>query len=413
MPDPTRFIPDGSCTLSKRPAAFPSGVWDEARAQVGPWVCGQEKKYLDLVCALGALTVGNHDLVVSAVRQQMVDGAIFSLPHRLEGHVAERLCGVIPCAEQVKFVKTGSESTSAAVRISRIATGRQRVAVLKGHYHGWHDWTGITAKKAPGIPGFMYEGVASYLNAEHLLDLRPSVWGVLAAVIVEPERVEAEREGFLAALVDQARANGTIVIFDEMLSGGRLRVGGAQELYGVTPDLATFGKAFGGGLPLAFVCGRRDLMQHAWPVSGTFSGDALALAACDAMLDLYTCGERFHGRTLIGHLWATGLILKSFFDGQRGGRLGLEVHGLAPRFWLSFAPEVDRRLVMSIFVQQMAQRGVLCHQAVTFANGALSPLDMSEIVVAMNESWQVILHGLANQNMASLLIGEPYQDSVR
>lgn len=411
MTDPTRFVPDGSCTLSKRREAFPSGVWRPAFGGSGPYVLSsltdRPAKYLDLVCALGALTVGhNHPHVVEAVCQQMRAGAIFSLPHVLEGHVAERLCSVIPCAEQVKFVKTGSESTAAAIRIARAATGRSEVWGLKGHYHGWHDWWAQTSEKHPGVEEdgqvFAFEDLAALLLAAEPQRLADASAYRPAAIIVEPERLEMADGGGLQLLVDTARRIGTVVIFDEMLSGGRLRVGGAQELYGVEPDLACFGKAFGGGLPLAFVCGRRELMQHAWPVSGTFSGDALALAACDAMLDLY---ER---EDVIGKLWSVGTALYQSiaYFGHGHPRLGLRLHGRPPRFWLTFGAHVDRRQFMSVVVQQAAQRGVLMHQAVIFASAAMDPEQTKTALTA-------VTIGLEAATAGGPLVGEPYKDSAR
>lgn len=410
----SRYIPTGSFTLSKRPAAFPSYVWHAADRQVDGTIHTIDgTRYIDLMCALGALVVGNHPLVVEAVTRQMRDGAIFSLPSELEAEVAQRLCAIIPCADQVKVVKTGSEATAAAVRIARAATGRERVLAIKSHYHGWHDWWAVNADKHPGVPEFMRDGVRAFSSVAALLDCgEGDEWferDSIAAIIVEPERVEQETPGALSLLSKLCANYGIVLIFDEMLSGGRLALAGAQEYYGVTPDLATYGKAFGGGLPFAFVCGRRDLMDHAWPISGTFSGDALGLAACNAMLNVYA-NERIidilwsYGERVIDTLTTPGLI----------SRLGLRIRNTAPRFWFEFRPEIDRRLAMSVFVQFCASRGVLVHPAVVFMSAALSPQEVKHVATVMAQALEYVADGLdAGDLRERRLAGELYEDSVR
>lgn len=409
-------IPDGSFTLSKRPAAFPSGVWDYAIGGQGPYVTtASGRQYLDCMCALGALTVGHaHPKIVEAVSAQMARGSIFSLPSCLEERVAGRLCDVIPCAERVRVVKTGSEACSAAVRIARVATGRDVVLTTTTSYHGWHDGFAATKPRHPGVPDmleeltltFGYNSIEGFKAAieesVHLSDALP------AAVILEPVQGEPPVDGFLEKLVAIARDKGIVVVFDEMLCGGRLRVGGAQEFYNVTPDLATFGKAFGGGLPFAFVCGKADLMQHAWPVSGTYSGDALALAAADAMLDLY------QEEGIIDALWANGHALLS---GLRSivppGGPTIVFHGHDPRFWFTFGGPVDERLAKSVFVQKCASGGVLVHPAVVFASAAMSARQVMLAADVMASALADVLSAIDHGSLAAELVGEPYQDSVR
>lgn len=405
-------IPDESCTLSKRRRAFPDGVWGRVRRGAGGWLELEDGRvYWDWLCALGALTVGHaHPHVVEAVTKQMAAGAIFSLPSVLEEQVAERLCDVIPCAEQVKFVKTGSEACSAAVRIARLATGRDLIATTSSSYHGWHDAMIAAKDRHPGVPlafeetigTFSYNDMDSLRNGFDATDV--------AAVILEPVQGDEPRDEFLQHVIEWAHEGGAVVIFDEMLSGGRLAVGGAQEHYSVTPDLATFGKAFGGGLPLAFVCGKADLMKHAWPVSGTFSGDALALAACNAMLDLY------RDEKVVEKLWINGAGPFAMFVKLAYESGVMTVKGHPPRWWLEFAPSVDRRLFMSVFAQQCADEGVLVHPAVFFASAALSPSAVNFSMDVMKEAWTYALDGLScgdPDGLKARLSGQQYEDSVR
>lgn len=409
-------IPERSFTLSKRPAAFPSGVWSEAVRGQGPYLYTRSgQKYLDWMCALGALTVGHaHIAVVSAVCRQMRQGAIFSLPSDLEERLAKRLCQVIPCAEQVRVVKTGSEACSAAVRIARLKTGRDVFVTDSTSYHGWHD--GMIAAKArhPGVPAAVAEAVRVFQHDDleslkHVLYRAPG--NMPAAVMLEPIQGTEPAGGhtaYLTRVKEIAHEAGALVIFDEMLSGGRLRLGGAQAMTGVVPDLATFGKALGGGLPLAFVCGRRDLMAHAWPVSGTFSGDTLALAACDAMLNLY------RDENVIVRLWEAGRSLMSALEETAAAlSLPFRLQGQPPRFWWDYGPGIDRRLAQSVFVQQCARQGVLVHPAVVFASAAMDGAALSESVGAMCNALKVVAFAVKNGTLADAVVGHPYEDSVR
>lgn len=409
--DPTQFIPDGSFTLSKRPAAFPTGVWGHALDGHGPYVRTATKTYLDCMCALGALTVGHsHPHIVDAVTRQLIRGTIYSLPSKLEMVVSERLCGVagvIPCAAQVRVVKTGSEACSAAVRIARMATGRSLVVTNPTSYHGWHDELMAAKPSHPGVVGDHAIRTLDFYNKSHRLEDVVATDGV-AAVIFEPVQGEPPADGFLQQVVDVCRRHGTVVIFDEMLCGGRLALGGAQEYYGVIPDLATFGKALGGGLPFAFVCGRRDLMKHAWPISGTFSGDALALAAANAMLDIYD------EEPVITKLWRYGAALKNaIMRGAEGTGVTVVLCGHDPRFWLEFGPSVDKRLALSVFSQQCAARGVLVHPAVIFANAAMIDEEVARCADAMEYAMRMVCTGIAENRLPKLLDGEQYADSVR
>jgi glutamate-1-semialdehyde aminotransferase len=401
------YIPEGSFTLSKRPDAFPSqGSPRFAARGQGPYVIDDKGvSYLDWICGLGALTVGHtHPHVIDAVIKQVRDGAIYSLPSVLEGQVAERLCGLIPCAEQVKVVKTGSEACAAAVRIARAATGREKIVKFKDHYHGWHDWTMVTSAKHPGVPDSLLSGI---LEIHKDFDFDEAA-GLPAAFICEPERLLLN--GFdLPRLMDVAREHGVLIIFDETLSGGRLRLGGAQEMIGLYPDLAVFGKAFGGGYPFAFVCGKREYMQHAWPVSGTFSGDAIGLTAANAMLDVFE--EPNHnglGASVIDTMWSVGQRLWEALETKaKAVGLPLNLGGNYPRFWIKdFGPDIDRRQAMSVFVQICAAWGVLVHQAVIFASAAMTEPQIERSIDAMTHAVNEIHHHV-------MLRGEPYKDSVR
>lgn len=401
-----RYVVDTSCTRSKRVAAWPSGVGGYAVRGEGPYLIMEDgRRMLDWLGSLGATPLGyGHPRIVEAVTQQVRDGAVFSCPHVLEGAVAEQLAAVIPCAEQFKFFRTGSESTSAAVAIARAATGRDLILADPRSYHGWHDGFRAMAPTHPGVPELMEDLLRGWPENDDLsigwAGLTPSgAWEDVAAVIIEPPRFRrVDREWFLR-IHETARVHGALVIHDNMIWGGRHALAGADEYYSVTPDLGCFGKAFGAGFSLAFVCGRSDLMRHSWVASGTFSGSAIELAACEAMLQVY------RDEDVIAKLWANGqAVINAIDTAARRYRVDVEVVGYAPHFTLRFAENHKHK--MSVFCQRMAARNILWHPAVTNTSAAMGPAEILSTQRAITESFAEMAAGYA-------LVGETYSDSVR
>lgn len=283
-------IPLGSQTFSKSKTQYPYGVSpyfaDHAQGCRLWDIDGNE--YIDCVMSLAAVTLGYNDPDVNAaVRAQLDQGSIFSLPAKIETEVAERLCAMVPCAEQVRFGKNGSDATAGAIRLARAYTGRDHVLVCG--YHGWQDWYIGSTARHKGVPqavralthSFPYNDLAA-LDA--LLD---AYAGQIAAVILEPMNVVEPASGFLAGVRERCTRHGAVLIFDETITGFRFANGGAQESFGVTPDLATFGKGLANGFPLSALAGRHELMREMEEIffSFTFGGETLSLAAARATLD--------------------------------------------------------------------------------------------------------------------------------
>lgn len=285
-----KVIPLGSQTFSKSRTQYPYGVspfFISRASGARVWdIDGNE--YIDFVSSLASITLGYQDPdVTSAVRAQLdSSGVIFSLPHPLETEVAELICEMVPCAEMVRFGKNGSDATSGAVRLARAFTNRDRIAVCG--YHGWQDWyIGSTARNR-GVPqatrdlthNFTYNDLASL---QTILEQHQDEF---AAVILEPMNVTFPQEQFLANVKNLAHQHGALLVFDETITGFRYANGGAQEYFGVTPDLATFGKGLANGFPISAVAGRRDVMKLMEEIffSFTFGGEALSLAAAKATL---------------------------------------------------------------------------------------------------------------------------------
>ena len=279
-----KSIPVGSQTFSKSKTQYPLGISplyaDRAKGAEIWDVDGN--RYIDLVSALASVTLGYGDKgLEKAVKKQLKKGVSMSLPGILEAEVAELIVELVPSAEMVRFGKNGTDATSAAIRLARAYTGRDHIVVCG--YHGWQDWFIGSTTRNKGVPDsvsalthkFEYNNIASLKKV--LFEFE----GKIAAVIMEPMNVTYPESGFLESVQQEVSAAGAVLIFDETITGFRFGKGGAQELFGVTPDLSTFGKGMANGFPLSAVVGRRDIMMEMEQIffSGTFGGELLSLAS--------------------------------------------------------------------------------------------------------------------------------------
>ena len=317
-----RTIPLGTQTFSKSKTQYPHGVspYFILRGQgARVWdVDGNE--YSDFINSLAAVTLGYRDPDVDrAVAEMMHNGVVFSLPHPVEIEVAEELVKLIPSAEMVRFGKNGSDATAGAIRVARAFTGRDRVAVCG--YHGWQDWYVGSTARHKGVPEatralthtFRYNDIASL---DSILRAHP---GEFAAVILEPMNVEQPRDGFLGEVKQLTHRHGALLVFDEVVTGFRFHIGGAQSLFGVVPDLSTFGKGLANGYPVSAVVGRADVMREMEEVffSFTFGGETLSLAAALATL------RKLQREPVIDQLRRTGERVVSLVK-QQLAQFGLE-----------------------------------------------------------------------------------------
>lgn len=262
-------------------------------------------KYIDLVSSLASVTLGYQNPVVNAaVRKQLRKGTIFSLPGKLEYEVAEKIVDLVPSAESVRFGKNGTDATSASIRIARAFTGRKIVAVCG--YHGWQDWFIGSTSRNKGVPKEVSDLTKTFafndlLSLREIFALHP---GDVAAVILEPMNSTWPIEGFLTEVRRMCSENGSILIFDETITGFRFAKGGAQELFNVIPDLTTLGKGLANGFPLSAVVGKREIMAEMNEVffSGTFGGELLSLAAANEVLRIYQQEDIIAQLTVAGEL---------------------------------------------------------------------------------------------------------------
>jgi glutamate-1-semialdehyde 2,1-aminomutase len=255
-------------------------------------------KYIDLVNALAAVTLGYRDKQVEiAVKKQLKIGVSLSLPTKLEAEVSELITQIVPAAEMVRFSKNGSDATSAAIRLARSYTGRDHIIVCG--YHGWQDWYIGSTSRNSGVPNTVsaLTHTFEFNNIDSLKEKLTLLSEKVAAVILEPMSNTYPNIGFLESVKDLTHKAGAVLIFDEIITGFRFSRGGAQELFKVTPDLATFGKGIANGFPLAAVVGKKEIMLEMEKVfvSGTFGGELLSLAAAKVVLQKHinedVCGD--------------------------------------------------------------------------------------------------------------------------
>ncbi|HEY0901922.1 MAG TPA: aminotransferase class III-fold pyridoxal phosphate-dependent enzyme [Micavibrio sp.] len=393
-------IPTGSQTFSKSHLQYPQGhaplfvergqgsrVWD---------IDGNE--YIDMVNGLMAVTLGYNDADVNAaIIEQLSRGISFSLPTELEYELAQLLVDIIPCAEMVRFGKNGSDVTAAAIRLARAYTGRDKVITCG--YHGWQDWyIGATARHR-GVPDAVraLTHTVPYNDLEALEALLRTE--KYAAFILEPMNVTAPLPGYLEGVRALTEETGTVLVFDEIITGFHYALGGAQQYFGVTPDLSSFGKGMGNGMPIGAILGRRDIMKLQDDIffSGTFGGEALSLAASIAVI------KKMQREPVIEKLWSSGQRLADAVTdiiAQHGLSDVLSFKGLAPWKVAAFA---DRGPVSAMAIRTFIQKELIA-QGVLFLSShnvsyAFGDDDHEAVVAAYSKTLSALAHHLAQGDL--------------
>jgi len=336
--------------------------------------------YIDCTMALGSVALGYGEPRVSrAVVDAVAEGSVSALSSWREVELAERLHTLIPCAERVQLLKTGAEATSAAVRLARTYTGRDRV--IASGYFGWHDWAadkseGVTAAVRTDTSRVPFDDVAALEQAV------AEAGNGLAAIILEAVVERAASDEWLRRARELCDASGAALIFDEIKTGFRVSPGGYQERCGITPDLATFGKALANGFPLAAVVGHAALMDAAsrtW-ISSTLASESSALAAALAVLDWHEEAD------ICGTLAETGRELRATLDRaiEASGVTGVSTEGIDPMFLLRW----DDPARESYFVRAAARAGVIIKRgAYNFAAVAHDEDALREIEAAASDAF--------------------------
>lgn len=410
------LVPSLSQTFSKSPSQFVRGaapVFLERGRGARVWdVDGNE--YIDWAMGLAPVILGHAEPAVNdAVKAQIDRGTAFTLPHPLELEVAERLVERVPCAEMVRFGKNGSDATTAAVRAARAYTGRDVVACCG--YHGWHDWFIGTTTRARGVPAAVRELTHTFdyndlAGLEKILENHP---GRVAAVILEPTGVIDPLPGFLEGIRDRCRREGVVLIYDEVVTGFRMAPGGAQEYYGVCPDLCALGKGMANGFALSAVAGKREIMEVFDEIffSSTFGGETAGLAAARATLDFLAEHD------VVAHLWTQGAAL---LEGLRERILRRGAEGLVrcvghpPRHVMQFqGPEgIDPLVAKSFFQQECMVRGVLFTGGhnLCYRHG---PREIEQTLRVYDEVLGLFVEAAGDGTLADRLVGPPIQPVFR
>lgn len=381
-------IPGGASTGSKRTEALygPEGIGPThfVSARGCELVTTDGRELIDCTMALGAVAIGYAEpAITDAVVRAAAQGHVCGLSPEREVRLAEQLCEVIPCAEQVRFLKSGAEGVAAAVRIARTYTGRDHV--VGSGYFGWLDW----CSRGPGVPSSAHAELTpvAFDDLQALERAVADAGDRLAAVVIEPvvERLPSD------AWIRRARAlcdgAGAVLIFDEMKTGFRLRPGGYQEYAGIEPDLAVFGKALANGFPLSAVVGRADVMdaaRHTW-ISSTLASEGVSLAAAEAVLAWHERAE------VCEALWETGAEMRAIVRRalQASGTSGIEEDGLDPMWLLRFDDPGRETRFLELVVNEgvLLKRGAYNFAALAHDDDVLAQLEhaISSALVALRE----------------------------
>ncbi len=369
-----KLIPGGVQLLSRRPIRFACGVSPifAERAKGAYFWDIDGNKYLDMTMAVNTAILGYCDPDVDkAAIEQIKKSTIFSIIHPIEIELAEEIVKVVPCAEMVRFGKSGGEADAVAIRIARGFTGRDKV-VFCG-YHGWHDWYIAANLESPDIlnthllPNIPTTGVPKslkgtaipfeYNNLSSLKEVLEKNKKEVACIIMEACRTTLPQKGFLEGVKELAHRYGALLIFDEINTGFRLALGGAQEFYGITPDIAVFGKDIANGYPLTAVVGRRDVMQASKDmfISSTFWDDTSTMAAG------LVCIRKIKKEKVIEHIWKMGeYYVKGCKDIVQKLGIKAELKGLSCMTSIVFDYE-DKSFVNglnTLYCQELVKRGI-------------------------------------------------------
>lgn len=319
----------------------------------------EDRQYIDYVGSWGPMILGHaHPTVVQTVQQAALNGLSYGAPTAIETQMAEKICQLIPSIEMVRMVSSGTEATMSAIRLARGYTGRDKIVKFNGCYHGHADSLLVKAgsgvltlglPNSPGVPASLAEHtlVAEYNNLEQLQTIFQQYGKDIACIIVEPVAGNMNCvppvAGFLHGLRQLCDEYGSVLIFDEVMTGFRVALGGAQALYQVTPDLTTLGKVIGGGMPVGAFGGKREIMQHIAPLgsvyqAGTLSGNPLAMAAGLTTLELIADPSFFAALTV-----KTDNFVKDMVAQARAANidlLGVAVGGMFG-FFFTDAPRIE------------------------------------------------------------------------
>jgi len=406
-----RLMPGGVSSPVRAISPYP---FYAARAD-GPYIWDVDgNRFIDHCLAYGPMVLGHrHPAVMNAVVSQLQKGWLYGTPSELEVQMAQRISRLYPSMEMLRFVSTGTEATMAAIRVARGATGRNKIIKIEGGFHGAHDsvlikaGSGATTFGTPDSLGVPADSAKNTLQLPYndplaLEKVLRKFAGEVACLIMEPVLGNIGPvlpvDGYLQSVREIARDNDVLLIFDEVITGFRLALGGAQEYFGVVPDLTTLGKIIGGGFPIGAFGGRRDLISQVAPgggiyQAGTFNGSPISLAAGMATLDVM---ER---ENVLERLNATGdMMRKRLQEILEDLKLNYSVSGIASMFKVFFGPEprnymdalkCDKAGYLAFF-HRMLEKGVFLTPS-QYETDFISAAHSTEVIEATLEAFRTCL----------------------
>ncbi len=387
-----RFIPLAAQTFSKSSMNFVFGaspLFISRGKGAFTWDI-DNNKFIDYLLGLLPIILGHCDKDVDdAIKNQLKKGITFSLSNQLEFQLAKQLSTIIPCAENTRFAKNGSDVTTAAIRLARAVTGKERIATCG--YHGWHDWYIGTTTRNLGVPKSEMK-LTSKFNYNDISSLEKVLRkhkGEFAAVILEPFINVEPTNNFLSILRKICDDQNIILIFDEIVTGFRINLGGAQTYYNVIPDLACFGKAMGNGMPISALVGKKIYMDKIEDIffSGTFAGETLSLAAS------LTTIQKIIRKNVPKKINSTGKILKTEINKLIKKQALESLVGIGGPNWrpiIEVKSSPNKILFTSLLKQEFIKEGMLMSASI---NLCLAHTD-KKIISDTLKKWAVVLKNI-------------------
>jgi glutamate-1-semialdehyde 2,1-aminomutase len=417
------LIPGGAHTYAKGDDQYPELAPGFLERGKGCHVWDLDgNEFIEYGLGLRSVTLGHaYEPVVEAAYQAMKQGINFNRPSSLEVECAEKLVSLIDGAEMAKFAKNGSDVTTAAVKLARAYTGRDLVAICVDHpFYSVDDWFIGTTDMSAGIPQVVKDLTVKfhYNDIEEVKALFEKYPNQIACLFMEVERLEPPKPGFLQQVKEVCHANGALLIFDEIVTGFRLHLGGAQKIHGVVPDLSTFGKAMGNGFSIAALVGKKEIMElgglyhnkeKVFLLSTTYGAETHALAAALATMKIYET------EPVIEHLYRQGERL------MRGVNQSVQEHHLDEYFGLLgrpcsllyFTRDLEKQPsqpLRSLFLQEIIKHGVIAPSLMT--SYSHKDEDIDRTIAAINEALFKYRKAL-DEGYEKYLVGQPIKPAVR
>lgn len=403
----SKVTPHITGTFSSAPSSFVENIYPVfvEKANGSHMIDVDGNEYIDYLCALGPITLGyNYKPVNDAIINQLKKGIIFSLPHKIELELSELFCKTIPHADMVKFEKSGSNAVTGAVRAARYITNREKIAYC-GSGGVWHDWYGAAISRNGGIPKFNENliKIFDFNDSDGLEQIFEENKNEIAAVVMEPTVFEKPKDGFFKKIRKLTTDNNSVLIFDEIVTGFRYSIGGAQEYFNIKGDFVCFGKGMANGLPISAITGPSEYMKkfdELW-VSSTNNRETLSMAGTIATIN------EMNQKNTQSQCWSIG---KKFQDGwnliAKNYNLEIKLIGYPVRLALKcFDSEYKESLLLkAITLQEMVKRGIFMSPGPTFISYSHS-IDDIDLTLTKFEEVCKLIDSYSESNYEKLLEG--------